>query len=150
MGKSKFWSDFKDFAMKGNVVDMAVGVVVGGAFGKIVSSLVNDILMPFIGYIIGGFDFTTLKATLTKHGLSGEASTVDIMYGNFIQQFVDFVIIALCIFLVLRALTVSKRKKEAAEAEAAAKAAAEAAAAPEVKPADVALLEEIRDLLKKQ
>ena len=132
MAKGKFWADFKAFAMKGNVVDMAVGVVIGGAFGKIVSSLVDDLIMPLIGSLIGGFDFTNLKATIKD---------VDINYGNFIQTTVDFLIIAFCIFLIIRGITRAKRKKEEAEAAA-------AAAAPAPKPEDVALLEEIRDLLK--
>ena len=137
MAKGKFWSDFKDFAMKGNVIDMAVGVVIGGAFGKIVSSLVDDIIMPLIGSLIGGFDFTALKATIKD---------VDINYGNFIQTAVDFLIVAFCIFLIIRAITRSKRKREAEEAAAAAAKAAE----PAPKPADIALLEEIRDLLKEK
>ena len=137
MAKGKFWSDFKDFAMKGNVIDMAVGVVIGGAFGKIVSSLVDDIIMPLIGSLIGGFDFTTLKATIKD---------VDINYGNFIQTAVDFLIVAFCIFLIIRAITRSKRKRAAEEAAAAAAKAAE----PAPKPADIALLEEIRDLLKEK
>ena len=166
--KSTFWADFKAFAMKGNILDMAVGVVVGGAFGKIVSSLVDDIIMPLVGWLIGGVDFTKLsvelKGTLASTaveavndvaevaGVEGapfeEVAQQSVMlnYGNFIQQFVDFFIIALCIFIVLRAITRSQRKK--AEAEAAA--AAAAAAAPAPKPEDVALLEEIRDLLKNQ
>ena len=137
MAKGKFWSDFKDFAMKGNVIDMAVGVVIGGAFGKIVSSLVDDLIMPLIGSLIGGFDFTSLTATIKD---------VEINYGNFIQTAVDFIIVALSIFLIIRAITRSKRKREEAEAAAAAAAPAE----PAPKPEDVALLEEIRDLLKEK
>lgn len=168
MAKGNFWSDFKEFAMKGNVLDMAVGVVVGGAFGKIVSSLVNDIIMPCIGWLIGGVDFTKLsvelKGTLASKvadgvevvaGTSGDmvgqlaesaSNSVFLNYGNFIQQTIDFLIIALCIFLVLRALTVRERRRKAAEAAAA----AEKAAEPAPKSEDVVLLEEIRDLLKNQ
>lgn len=168
MAKSNFWSDFKEFAVKGNVVDMAVGVIVGGAFGKIVSSLVNDILMPCIGWLIGGVDFTKLsielKGTLASKVADGAESlggdlggatavlaesannSVMLNYGNFIQQTVDFIIIALCIFLVLRALTIKDRRKKAAEEAAA----AEKAAEPAPKSDDVVLLEEIRDLLKNQ
>ena len=130
--KKGFFKEFKEFITKGNILDMAVGVVIGGAFGKIVSSLVDDLIMPLIGSLIGGFDFTNLKATIKD---------VDINYGNFIQTTVDFLIIAFCIFLIIRGITRAKRKKEEAEAAA-------AAAAPAPKPEDVALLEEIRDLLK--
>lgn len=152
MAKSSFWADFKAFAMKGNVIDMAVGVVVGGAFGKIVASLVNDIIMPLVGWLIGGIDFTKLsvelKGTLASNAAKAAGQAVETVqgvmlnYGNFIQEIVNFVIIALSIFLVIRAITRSARKK--AEAEAAA-----AAAAPAPKSEDVVLLEEIRDLLKK-
>lgn len=128
MAKGKFWSDFKDFAMKGNVIDMAVGVVIGGAFGKIVSSLVDDIIMPLIGSLIGGFDFTSLKATIKD---------VDINYGNFIQTAVDFLIVAFCIFLMLKGINKLNRKKEE-PAEPAAPAG----------PTQEELLAEIRDLLK--
>lgn len=152
MAKSSFWADFKAFAMKGNVIDMAVGVVVGGAFGKIVASLVNDIIMPLVGWLIGGIDFTKLsvelKGTLASNAAKAAGQAVETVqgvmlnYGNFIQEIVNFIIIALSIFLVIRAITRSARKK--AEAEAAA-----AAAAPAPKSEDVVLLEEIRDLLKK-
>lgn len=147
--KSSFWKDFKNFAMKGNVIDMAVGVVVGGAFGKIVTSLVNDLIMPAVGTLIGGFDFTNLKVILKKAIMDGETivkPAVTLNYGNFIQETVNFLIIALCIFAVIRLITKAsqlgkKKEEEAAAAE---------PAAPAPKPDDVVLLEEIRDLLKNQ
>lgn len=95
--------EFKEFAMRGNVVDMAVGVIIGGAFGKIVSSLVNDVIMPIIGIITGGIDFTGLKITI------GESN---ITYGNFIQNVVDFLIIAFCIFLMVKGLNKLSKKKD--------------------------------------
>jgi len=139
MAKGTFWSDFKAFAMKGNVIDMAVGVVVGGAFGKIVTSLVNDLIMPAVGALIGGFDFTSLKAVLKQAVMNGDEvvrPAVTLNYGNFIQETVNFLIIAFCIFLVIRAIAKMHKKEE------------EAPAAPAPKPDDVVLLEEIRDLLK--
>lgn len=137
--KCKFWNEFKEFAMKGNVIDMAVGIVIGGAFGKIVTSLVNDLLMPCIGALIGGFDFANLKVTLSKAVMEGEEivkPAVTINYGTFINEIVNFLIIALCIFLVIKGINKMHKKKE------------EAPAAPAPKPDDVVLLEEIRDLLK--
>ena len=119
-------SDFKEFISKGNVVDMAVGVIIGGAFGKIVTSLVNDILMPIIGAIIGGLDFSDLMIKVGKAKIS---------YGLFIQSVVDFLIIAFCIFLMIKLFKKFKRNKEE-EAPA--------------KSDEVQLLEEIRDLLKKK
>ena len=139
---SKFLSDFKDFAMKGNVLDMAVGVIIGGAFGKIVTSLVNDVLMPVIGKIIGGIDFTSLKLVLseavTDDGGKVVSPEVALCYGNFIQSMFDFLIIAFCIFVFIRLIgKLSRKKKE------------EEAAAPAPKPSEEAkLLAEIRDLLK--
>ena len=125
------WKDFKDFISKGNVMDMAVGVIIGGAFGKIVSSLVEDILMPLIGIITGGLDFTTLSVVI------GDA---ELTYGKFIQNVIDFLIIALCVFFITRAFTkgMAKLKKKKEE---------EAAAAP-AGPTQEELLTEIRDLLK--
>ncbi len=125
-----FISEFKEFAMKGNVMDMAVGVIIGGAFGKIVTSLVNDILMPIIGIVTGGIDFTGLKATI------GEAN---ITYGQFIQNVIDFIIVAFCIFLMLKAINKLNRKKAEPEAP----------AAP-AGPTQEELLAEIRDLLKQK
>ena len=140
----KFLNEFKEFAMKGNVMDMAVGVIIGGAFGKIVSSLVNDLLMPLVGALIGNVDFTTLSATLREAVVDGETvvkPAVVLNYGNFIQVTVDFLIVAFCIFAVIKAINARKKKEEPAPAE---------PEAPAPKPDDVVLLEEIRDLLKKQ
>ncbi len=163
-----FFKEFKEFAMKGNVIDMAVGVVIGGAFGKIVTSLVNDNVLPPIGLAIGGVEFSELKAVI-KHGKdavidpeTGEETAkaveeVAIRYGNLIQVILEFIIIALCIFLVVRTINKIKAKAEAKKAEkeaaeAAAKAEAEAAAAAEeaAKPTEADLLVEIRDLLKQR
>lgn len=153
MGKKKctFWADFKEFAVKGNFIDMAIGVVVGGAFGKIVTSLVNDIIMPLIGWLVGGVDLTSLKVELKGNLVGKVAEGVEpayLNYGNFIQEIIDFLIIALCIFLCVRLIT--RLGKKAREKKAAEEAAAAAAAAPAPKPEDVALLEEIRDLLKEK
>jgi len=120
--------EFKRFAMKGNVIDLAVGIVIGAAFGKIVSSLVGDLLMPVVGLLIGGVDFSGLAITI------GNAS---VKYGKFIQSGVDFVIIAAAIFLVVKAINRVQREKPAAPA------------APPAPPRQEVLLEEIRDLLKK-
>ena len=125
--------------MKGNVIDMAIGIVIGGAFGKIVTSLVNDLLMPCIGALIGGFDFTNLKVVLSKAVMDGEEivkPAVTLNYGTFINEIVNFLIIAFCIFLIIKGINKMHKKKE------------EAPAAPAPKPEDVVLLEEIRDLLK--
>ena len=134
----RFISEVKEFAMRGNVIDMAVGVVIGGAFGKIVSSLVGDVIMPVVGVITGGVNFTDLKLTL-KEAAEG-APAVTINYGSFIQTMVDFLIIAFCIFCVIKALNTLKNKLPKEE---------EAAPAEPETPADIALLTEIRDLLKK-
>ena len=139
--------EFKEFALKGNVMDMAVGVVIGGAFGKIVSSLVADIIMPLVGALLGNVDFTKLAVTLRKEVLdaAGEVikPAVNLTYGNFIQVTVDFLLVALSIFLVIKAI--NKAKAAAAKPEEPAE-----PAAPAPKPDDVVLLEEIRDLLKNQ
>ncbi len=140
--KIKFIEDFKAFAMKGNVIDMAVGVVVGGAFGKIVTSLVNDIIMPFVGFLCGGLDFTSWRWVIRPEYTTESGKVVAeaaLNYGKFIQTTVDFLIIALSIFLVIRLIGSFKRKEEAAPAP---------TPAPPAKPDDVKLLEEIRDLLK--
>ena len=123
-------TEFKEFAMKGNVVDMAVGVVIGGAFGKIVSSLVDSIIMPIVGVITGGVDFSELAANI-----GSEAAPVLLKYGAFIQATVDFLIIAFAIFMAVKALN----KMQAPPAP----------AAPPPPPREQVLLEEIRDLLKK-
>lgn len=130
--------EFKDFAMRGNVVDMAVGVVIGGAFGKIVSSLVADVIMPPIGLLIGGVNFADLKLTLKEASEGVDAVTLN--YGNFVQVVIDFVIVAFAIFMMVKAInTLSNlRKKEEAEAP---------KPAPEPS-AEEKLLTEIRDLLK--
>jgi large conductance mechanosensitive channel len=137
-----FIQDFKAFALKGNVVDMAVGVIIGGAFGKIVTSVVNNIIMPPIGVITGGVDFTDLKVTLKEAVVEGEtvvSEAVTLNYGQFIQDVVDFLIIAFCIFLMIKGIAKLSRKKEEAPAE----------PAPEPEPsAEEKLLTEIRDLLK--
>lgn len=127
--------EFKTFIMRGNVVDMAVGIIVGAAFGKIVSSFVNDVLMPPIGIAVGGVDFTSLKVTLQE--AVGEAPAVTINYGNFIQSVVDFLIVAFAIFMVVKVMNKMKKKEE------------EKPATPAAPPADIQLLSEIRDLLKK-
>ena len=146
MAKSSFIQDFKAFAMKGNVMDMAVGVIIGGAFGKIVSSLVNDVLMPLIGKCTGGVNFANLFVTLGD----GEYATIEaakeagasvLAYGQFIQNVVDFLIIAFCIFLLIKGITKMTAKKEEAPAE--------PAPAPEPS-AEEKLLSEIRDLLKEK
>lgn len=137
----KFLTDFKEFALKGNIVDMAVGVIIGGAFGKIVSSLVNDIIMPVISVMTGGSGYKNLKYVVTEASpatADGVAAVeeVAINYGLFIQNIVDFFIIALSIFVALR--VIMKFKKKEAEAP---------APAPEPSKEEV-LLTEIRDLLK--
>lgn len=140
--KSSFLSDFKAFALKGNVVDMAVGVVIGGAFGKIVSSLVADVIMPPVGVLVGGVDFSDLSVTLKE--ATEEAAAVTLNYGAFLQTIIDFIIIAFSIFVLIRVMTNLTKKRQVAEAE-------EAPAAPEP-PApseEVKLLSEIRDLLEK-
>ena len=151
-----FIQDFKAFAMKGNVIDMAVGVIIGGAFGKIVTSLVNDIIMPPIGILVGGVDFKDLKLVLQSSqeevlNEAGEVITpaiaeVTLNYGNFLQQTFDFLILAFSIFCMIRIITKlgEMRKKEE-------EAAAKAAPAPAPKPsAEEKLLTEIRDLLKEK
>jgi large conductance mechanosensitive channel len=127
--------EFKSFVMRGNVVDMAVGIIIGAAFGKIVSSFVKDVLMPPIGVAIGGVDFTSLKITLQE--AVGETAAVTINYGNFIQTIVDFLIVAFAIFMAIKAMNSLKKKEE------------EKPEAPAEPSADVKLLTEIRDLLKK-
>ncbi|NLK71620.1 MAG: large-conductance mechanosensitive channel protein MscL [Clostridiales bacterium] len=126
--------EFKEFALKGNVIDLAVGVIIGGAFGKIVSSLVNDILMPALGILLGGINFSSLKYVIIP--AIGDAAEVAILYGAFIQSIVDFIIIAFSIFIFIKLLSSVKKKKPAEEP------------APPAPPQEVILLEEIRDLLK--
>jgi len=125
-------SEFKTFAMRGNVVDMATGIVIGAAFGKIVSSLVEGIIMPPIGWIIGGIDFSAIKTVIKAAGPDGKGE-VAIMWGSFFNTIISFVIIAFAIFLVIKLVNRMIRKEQAA---------------PAAPPADVVLLTEIRDLLK--
>ena len=132
----KFITEFKEFAVKGNVVDMAVGVIIGGAFGKIVTSLVNDVIMPVIGKITGSITFTDLKYELTA--AQGDNAAVYLNYGQFIQNVVDFIIIAFCIFLMVKGIMKLKKKKE------------EEPAAPPAPSKEEVLLTEIRDLLKEK
>ena len=137
-----FIEDFKAFALKGNVVDMAVGVIIGGAFGKIVTSIVNNIIMPPIGVITGGVDFTDLKLVIKEAEKAGDeviAEAVTLNYGQFIQDVVDFLIIAFSIFLMVKGIAALSRKKKEEPA----------APAPAPEPsAEEKLLTEIRDLLK--
>lgn len=127
--------EFKKFAVRGNVIDLAVAVIIGGAFGKIVSSFVNDIVMPIIGVILGGVNFTELTWVLVE--ATDEVEAVAVRYGLFIQNIIDFVIIAFVIFLMIRLISSMKKKEE------------EAPSAPPAPEPTVILLEEIRDLLKK-
>ena len=137
-----FIKEFKEFAMKGNVMDMAVGVIIGGAFGKIVTSLVNDVLMPIISLCTGGISFTDLFVNLsddTKYATlaaAQEAGASVFAYGQFIQNIIDFIIIAFCIFLMIKGMNKLNRKKEEPKPEAPAG------------PTQEELLAEIRDLLK--
>lgn len=124
------WKEFKTFAMRGNIVDLAIGVVIGGAFGKIVTSLVNDIIMPLVGLLLGGLDFSGLSFTF------GDAV---VKYGSFIQTIVNFLIISFSIFIMIRTLNQLRRKKEAEEE-----------AEEEARDPQEELLKEIRDLLKQQ
>ncbi|WP_279149277.1 large-conductance mechanosensitive channel protein MscL [Segatella bryantii] len=138
----KLIQEFKDFAVKGNAVDMAVGVIIGGAFGKIVTSIVDDIIMPPIGWLIGGVNFSDLKVTLPQVEIPGleKLAPATINYGNFIQTLIDFVIIALCVFFLVKGITKLTRKKKEEEA-----------ATPPTPPEptkEELLLTEIRDLLK--
>ena len=128
--------EFKDFAVKGNVVDMAVGIIIGAAFGKIVSSFVGDVIMPPIGVLLGGVDFSNLAITLKQ--AAGEVPAVVIGYGKFIQTVIDFTIIAFAIFIAVKAMNSLKRKEE------------EVAKEPPKPPAQELLLAEIRDLLKER
>ncbi len=132
-------SEFKDFAMKGNVMDMAVGIIIGGAFGKIISSLVSDIIMPVVGKMMGGVDFSTLFMNLgdgeyATLAAAQEAGAATLNYGSFIQAALDFLIIAFAIFMMIKAMNNAKKAEEEAPAE---------------PPVEEVLLTEIRDLLKK-
>ncbi len=138
----KFLEEFKAFAVKGNAVDMAVGVIIGTAFGKIVTSIVNDIIMPPIGWLIGGVSFKDLSCKLPAQEIAGmELKEVTINYGAFIQTILDFIIIALCVFMLVKLVAKLARKKKAEPA---------APAPPPAPSAEEKLLTEIRDLLKNQ
>jgi len=131
--------EFKAFAMRGNVVDMAVGIVIGGAFGKIISSLVKDVIMPPIGMAMGGVDFSQLQIVLKEAVMEGGevvAEAVTMNYGMFINTIIEFIIIAFAIFMVIKAMNSAKKKEEEAPA-------------PDPGPTEMDLLGEIRDLLKK-
>ena len=144
----KFFEEFKTFAMRGNVIDMAVGVVIGGAFGKITTSIVNDIIMPLISMITGGVDFSQWKWVLKEAILDAEGTVVSaevaVKFGNTIAIILDFIIIAFAVFCLVKALNSLRRKKE--------EPAPEPDPEPEAPPAPTAeeLLAEIRDLLKEQ
>lgn len=132
------WKEFKEFAMKGNVLDLAVGVIIGGAFGKIVTSLVNDIIMPLVGILLGGVNFRDLKYVISP--ASGDIPESALMYGAFIQSIVDFLIVAFSIFLFVKLINSMKRKQDTADT---------VEEEEEVKaPTELEVLEEIRDLLK--
>jgi len=138
----KFIEDFKAFAMRGNVVDMAIGVIIGGAFGKIVTSLVNDIIMPVITLLTGAADFTQLSIVLKEASDGGEG--ISLMYGNFLQNVIDFLIIAFVIFMMLRVMTkISTLRQKEEEKE-------EVVEEEEKAPTTEELLSEIRDLLKEK
>lgn len=142
MGNSKFIQEFKAFAMKGNVIDMAVGVIIGGAFGKIVSSIVADVIMPPIGLLVGGVNFTDLKWVMKPAEIvDGKevAAAVTLNYGNFLQATFDFLIIAFSIFLFIKLLTKLTAKKKEAEQ-----------VAPPTPSKEEMLLTEIRDILKEK
>lgn len=139
----KFFNEFKEFIARGNVIDMAVGVVVGAAFKSIIDSLVNDIIMPFIGFLLGDMDFSALSIVL-KEGTVGAdgvvTGSVAIMYGKFINNIISFIIIAFCLFCVVKVINKLRRKKEEEPAP---------APTPDPEPsAEEKLLTEIRDLLK--
>ena len=127
-------SEFKDFAMKGNVVDMAVGVVIGGAFGKVITSLVNDIIMPPLGVLIGGVDFSDLALTLKE--ASGDTAAVTLNWGSWVQTLINFIIIAFAIFMVVKGMNKMKKKEEQAPTK------------PSKPSNEEVLLTEIRDALK--
>jgi len=138
--------EFKEFALKGNIVDMAIGVVVGGAFGKIVTSLVNDIIMPFFGYITAGMDFNKLKLVISEAELAADGTVLKpeaaILYGAFIQNLIDFFIIAISIFFCIKLVNKFKRKQEVIEE------AEEVAESPA--PTELEVLTQIRDLLEEK
>ncbi len=133
-----FIKEFKEFAVRGNVIDMAVGVVIGGAFGRIVTSLVDDVIMPPIGYLTGGVDFGELKYVFVEANEAAGIDEVSLSYGNFINAIIQFLIIAFCIFLAIKGINSLKRKEEEPEQP----------AAPPKPSNEEVLLSEIRDLLR--
>ncbi len=154
MAKSTFFKDFKAFISQGNIVDMAVGVVIGTAFKSIVTSLVNDIIMPPVGVLLGDVNFTELKVELLAAEIDPATQevikeAVTLNYGTFIQTIIDFLLVAFCIFLVLRVIIKSKEKLESLKKKEEEAAAEAAAAAPAEPSEEVLLLREIRDSLKK-
>ncbi len=128
--------EFKEFAIKGNMIDMAVGFIMGGAFGTVVKSMVNDVIMPPVGYLMGGVDFSKMSINLGK-GMDETKPDVEILYGSFINSCISFFILAACIFVMVKIVNNMKRKEEAAPK------------APAAPPRQEVLLEEIRDALKK-
>jgi large conductance mechanosensitive channel len=131
----KIIQEFRTFAMRGNVIDMAIGIIVGASFGKIVTSLVNDIIMPPIGLLIGGVNFRDLSIVIKKASLTNAAVTIN--YGNFVQVIFDFIIVAFAVFLMIKLINTAKKKQE------------ETSIAAPIPPKQEELLAEIRDLLKK-
>ncbi len=140
------WKEFKEFAFKGNVLDMSIGVIIGGAFGKIVTSLVNDVIMPFFGFLTAGTDFKSLKFVMSPAQIDAAGTIIKpeaaIMYGNFLQNVFDFFVVAFCIFIFVQQITKLRKRNEEPAPE----------PAPEAPPAPTTeeLLAEIRDLLKQQ
>jgi large conductance mechanosensitive channel len=130
--------EFREFISKGNVLDLAVGVIIGASFGKIISSLVDDIIMPPIGYLLGGVDFADLKYTLVPADAANKVAEVSVKYGNFINTVIQFLIIAICIFAIVKSINSLKRKEEAAPEVA------------HVPTREENLLADIRDILKTQ
>ena len=128
--------EFKEFAMRGNVVDLAVGVIIGAAFGKIVTSLVDDIIMPPIGYVTGGVDFSNLKWVIEPADAGANIAEVSVKYGNFINTLIQFLIVAFCIFIIIKAINSLKRDK------------VEADSVPPAPTKEEVLLTEIRDILR--
>lgn len=130
--------EFKEFAMRGNVIDLAVGVIIGASFGKIVTSLVDDIIMPPIGYVMGGIDFADKKLVLKDADVANKIAEVSIKYGNFLNTLIQFLIVAFCIFLMIKFINTLKKKEEVIE---------KVTAAP---TKEEVLLSEIRDILRSQ
>jgi len=131
--------EFKEFAVRGNVIDLAVGVIIGASFGKIVTSLVDDIIMPPIGYLMGGIDFADKKIVIRDEDVANKIAEVSIKYGNFLNTLIQFLIVAFCVFLMIKFINSLKKKEEAVEAV--------AQAAP---TKEEVLLSEIRDILRSQ